>query len=97
MQVRIIGIKKGETKNQKVFFNYYGVKEFSDYDRANAECKGQEPIDAFSYTDYNLEIGDLVDFQYEPGFQGRATLSNIVMIEPAGNPYEAKEEKKAAK
>lgn len=94
MQVTIVGIKKGQTKNNKDFFNYYGLKQFSDYDKENSECDGQEPVTAFSYKDYMVQVGDLVDFQYEPGFEGRATLSNIIMIKPGGGiPFENKEKK----
>ena len=92
MQVTIIGIKKGETKNQKVFYNYYGLKQFSDYDMENAECTGQEPVTAFSYKDYNVQVGDLVDFRYEPGYQGQATLSDIIMVSP-NTPFDTKEKK----
>lgn len=90
MQVTIVGIKKGETKTQRAFYNYYGLKDFSDYDQGNAECEGQEVVDAFSYKDYNLHVGDLVDFQYEPGFKGQAALSNIVMIKPETSPFDEK-------
>lgn len=91
MQVRIVGIKSGETKNRKPCFNYYGLRNFSDYDLENSTCFGQQPVEAFSYKDYGVSVGDLVDFQYEPGFEGRATLSNIVMIEMhGGDPFENK-------
>ena len=82
----IVGIKKGTTKNDKVCFNYYALKEFSYYDKGNSECWGQDIVSAFSYTDYHLEVGDLVDFRYEPGFEGKATLSDIVMLQPAAVP-----------
>lgn len=89
MQVTIVGIKKGETKNKKPCFNYYGLRNFSDYDMENSDCDGHQPVEAFSYKDYGIAVGDLVDFQYEPGFEGRATLSNIVMVKMgSGNPFE---------
>lgn len=84
MQVTIVGIRKGETKNKKPCFNYYGLRDFSDYDKENSECEGSQVIVEFSYKDYGLSVGDVVDFQYEPGFEGRATLSNVVMIKMAG-------------
>ena len=82
MQVKICGIRKGTTKTGKVFCNYYGVKDFSAYDAENNECQGHEATSAFSYKDYGLQPGDLVDFQYEPsGFDGKAVLGNIVVLE----------------
>lgn len=96
MKCKIVGIKKGTTKSGKECYNYYGLKEFSDYDQANNECQGKEPVSAFSYTNYSVQVGDLVDLRYEPGFQGQASLEDIVMIEPAGGaPFEKKAEKAA--
>lgn len=96
MKVTIVGIKKGKTKKGVDCFNYYGLKDFTDYDQANSECSGHDIVDAFSYKDYSIQVGDLVDFQYEPGFQGKASLSDIVMVKPAGGiPFEQKKEKEA--
>lgn len=98
MQVTIVGIRKGETKNKKACYNYYGLKNFSDYDMENSECLGHQPVSEFSYKDYGLSIGDVVDFQYEPGFEGKATLSNVVMIKMAGGtPFDGEAAKDAAK
>ncbi|MBO5472198.1 MAG: hypothetical protein J6A08_00170 [Lachnospiraceae bacterium] len=98
MKCTIVGIKKGKTKNGKECYNYYGVKDFSDYDRENSECQGQEPVSAFSYKDYSVMVGDVVDFRYEPGFEGRATLEDIVMVEPAGKtPFDNAEGKTKGK
>lgn len=81
MRVQLVGIREGETKNGKPCYNYYGLKDFSDYDKENSKCEGMEPVSAFSYKDYGVMVGDIVDFQYEPGYEGKAVLSNIVMIE----------------
>lgn len=98
MQVTITGIREGQTKNKKPCYNYYGLREFSDYDKENSICIGRQVIVEFSYKDYGLQVGDLVEFQYEPGFEGRATLSNVVMIRPeGGNPYDDGKPKDTAK
>lgn len=98
MQVTIVGIRKGETKNEKAFYNYYGLKNFSDYDMESSECLGQQPVSEFSYKDYGLSVGDVVDFQYEPGFEGKARLSNVVMIQMAdGTPFDGGAAKETAK
>lgn len=98
MECTIVGIKKGTTKGGKDCFNYYGTKNFSDYDLDNSECFGKDIVSAFSYKDFNLQIGDVVDLRYEPGFEGRATLDNIVVIKPAGgNPFDKDKEKAANK
>lgn len=98
MQVKIVGIKKGETKNKKPCFNYYGLRDFSDYDMENSVCLGHQLVSEFSYKNYGLSIGDVVDFQYEPGYEGKATLSNVVMIKMAGGtPFDGEASKEAAK
>lgn len=98
MKCTIVGIKKGSTKNGKDTFNYYGLKDFSDYDMENSECQGKDIVAAFSYKDYGVMIGDEVDLRYEPGFEGRATLSDIVVLKPAGkNPFDEKKENATGK
>lgn len=93
MKVEIVGVKKGQTKNGKDCFNYYGLKDFSDYDQENSQCEGQEVVKEFSYKDFGVKVGDEVEFQYEPGFEGKATLSNIQMLKAGGSTLPFKEEK----
>lgn len=98
MQVTIVGIRRAETKSKKVFYNYYGLKAFSDYDMETSECEGSQPVSEFSYKDYGLSVGDVVDFQYEPGYEGKAVLSNVVMIRPeGGTPFDDGKVKDTAK
>lgn len=83
MKVKIIGVMKGKNKAGKSFSQYYYQKEFTDYEAGNNDCAGMATGNEFSYTDYNLKPGDECDFQYEPGFQGRATLSEVVVLKEA--------------
>lgn len=82
MKVTIIGIKKATTKNGKNFCEYYYQKNFTDYDIQNTDCAGFMVGSEFSYRDYGLKPGDECDFQYEPGFDGKATLSDVVVTKP---------------
>lgn len=93
MKVEIVGVMKGQTKTGREFLNYYGLKEFSDYDKENSQCEGLEVVKEFSYKDYGVKVGDEVEFQYEPGFNGKATLSNILMLKAGGGISPFKEEK----
>lgn len=98
MKVTIVGIKKGENKKGNPCFNYYGLKDFSEYDVSNSECCGHQIVSEFSYKDYGLAVGDMVDFRYEPGYEGKATLSDVVMIKMAvGTPFDGEASKEAAK
>lgn len=83
MKVIILGVKKGTTKGGNNFFQYYFKKPFTDYEVENSECLGMMTGAEFSYTDYNLKPGDECDFQYEPGYQNKATLSDVVVLKEA--------------
>ena len=82
MKVTIVGVRKSESKGKDVF-NYYGLKDFTDYEVQNSDCVGQAVVSEFSYIDYGLCVGDVVEFLYEPGFQGRASLVDIRVLTPA--------------
>lgn len=84
MKVTIIGVNAGQTKNQRNYYRYYFSKPFADYDIENSECRGEMTGSEFSYKHYNVEPGDECDFQYEPGFEGKAVLSDIIVLKPAG-------------
>lgn len=83
MKVTILGFRKAQTKNGRGFVQYYFKKDFSDYDLNNSECNGELVGSEFSYKDYNLKVGDVCDFQYEPGFNERATLSDVIVLKDA--------------
>lgn len=90
MQVKIIGVKKseyGKEGNRKVGFNYCGIKEYTRYERENADCEGHDVIKEFSNTDFGIHPGDVVEFVYEPGFQDRATLVDVRIISMADDPF----------
>lgn len=81
MKATVVGIMKGKTKNNKEFVRYNYTKNFTDYEMENGECAGVAVGTEFSYHDYNIKPGDVCDFQYEPGFEGRATLSDVVVLQ----------------
>lgn len=91
MKVTIIGIKKAKTKNGKDFCQYYFQKAFTGYEVENSECLGFAVGSEFSYNDYGLKPGDECDFLYEPGFEGKATLSDVVVLKPVEDGKGAKD------
>lgn len=90
MIVQIVGVKKSNYKGRdgkdKTGFNYYGTKAFTQYEQENAECEGVDVVREFSSTDYNIHPGDVVNFEYEPGYEGKATLMNVTMISMSDKP-----------
>ncbi len=79
MIVNITGVKSGTTKNDKPFFQYYGTTEFTGYERQSGTCDGLQVVSEFSYVDYGVRPGDICNFEYAPGYQGKAMLSNITI------------------
>lgn len=97
MRVTIVGVKKSKSKDRDAF-NYAGIKDYTDYEQDNAVCEGQDVISEFSYRDFGLHVGDVVEFLYEPGFQGRATLTDVRMVSSNEIPFEGgKDAKKETK
>ena len=98
MKVTILGIKRAKTKSGRDFCQYYYSKNFTDYEMENSDCEGLIVGSEFSYRDYNIRPGDECDFQYEPGFEGKATLSDVVVLKPVdGIPFEKEKTNENAK
>lgn len=91
MKVTIIGIKKATSKSGRDFVQYHVSVPFSGYDIENSDCEGFQVKTEFTYHDYNLKVGDVCDFQYEPGFDGKATLSDVVVLKPNDEPKKDKQ------
>ena len=86
MKVTITGIMKGTSKNNRQFTQYFGTTPFSDYETESNDCTGFKVVEVFTYQDFGpISVGDLCEFLYEPGYQGRATLSGVKPIKNAGN------------
>lgn len=87
MKVTITGIMRGKNSKDRAFLQVFGTTSFSrmETENENNDCQGFKTVSVFTYTDYNVKVGDEVDLVYEPGFQGQAALSDIVVLKPADN------------
>ena len=90
MQVKIVGVKRseytGKDGKDKTAINYFGLKDFTNYEKDNSDCEGVCAIAEYSSTDYGVHVGDIVEFMYEPGFKDKATLVDIIPIKIADKP-----------
>lgn len=97
MQVTILGIKKGTYKGKdgvnKTAYNYSCMKNYTEYEKENAECIGNDVIREYSSKEYPVQVGDVVDLIYEPGFEGKATLVDMRMVKITNTPFEKKGDK----
>lgn len=90
MAYTIVGIRKGESKGRPCW-NIAATKEYSAYDQQNSECEGVDVVSEFTYVDFGIHPGDSVEFMYEKGFQGRATLVDVKILSFAsGTPFDGK-------
>ena len=83
MKVQIVGVQNGQSKNGRVFKNIYFTKEFSQYEVQNGSCVGYKVASEFTYLDVQCKPGDVCEFTYEPGYQDKATLTNVTVLKEA--------------
>lgn len=75
----VVGIKNGKTKAGKEFQTIFYLDHFTDYDLDNSDaCFGNTALSVYSPRRYDLKPGDIVKMVYEPGFEGKAVLTDIV-------------------
>ena len=86
MKVTVTGTMKGTSKAGREFFQLFATTPFTEYESQNNDCMGLKTVEVFTYLDCgSLRVGDEVDLVYEPGFQGRATLVQIVPVKLAAD------------
>lgn len=78
---KVIGIKRGVTKDKgRPWTVLYLVGEFNDYEE-NVEGQCCKEIFVYGYLDVKLQ--EEVEIKYSVGFQGKAVISGITVIENA--------------
>lgn len=84
---KIIGISSYE-KNGVRFYTLNFLQEFSDYESQNGATgvKVGSAWTSLAVCD-TLRVNDLVDLRYEPGFQGKAQLADVVRYSPNDKHY----------
>lgn len=82
MSMKIVGIKEvtmTSGKNEgKTGYTYYFEKPFTDYELTNSVCFGCAVTSEFSYTRFEVAVGDVVIPVYDKGFQDKAVLVNLI-------------------
>ena len=78
MIAKVVGVT-GYEKDGKKNFTLHFVQEFSEADRSNG-AEGLKVSTVWTRLEKAAAIApnDLVDLQFEPGFEGRATLVDIL-------------------
>lgn len=80
----VMGIKKTKsTKTGKDCFTYAFAGDYTDYEQENGECEGRTVMQEFCYTEFPVSVGDMVELDYEKGFQDKAQLCGINVVKPA--------------
>lgn len=86
MKVTITGIMKGTSKNNRQFTQFFGTTPFTGYEIESNDCTGLKTVEVFTYQNFGaVKVGDVCEFLYEPGFQGRATLTDVLVVKESKN------------
>ena len=77
---------KGISKNNRQFTQFFGTTPFTSYESESNDCSGLKVVEVFTYQDFGpILVGDVCEFLYEPGFQGRATLADVKLLKEPKN------------
>lgn len=80
----VIGKKSYKSASSgKTGYTYYFAVDFKDSDKEAGECEGRATLQEFSYTDFPVIPGDKISLFYERGYQDKAMLADIQVMEPA--------------
>lgn len=80
----VIGKKSYKSASSgKTGYNYFFAVDFKDSEKEAGECEGRATLQEFSYNDFPVIPGDKVALSYERGFQDKAVLVDIEVVEPA--------------
>ena len=77
----VIGKKQVRTKAGRDFYNYYLARPFSLYENAVSALGRAVEIEG-SGQSFDVKPGDFVELRYTKGFQDKAMLSEMVVVEP---------------
>ena len=86
MKGRLVGIvarKKDDGKTSTtLFLDQVG---FSPYESTATICKGYKTREVYFAGEVNAEPGDVLNIDYDEGFQGRATVIGVEVIQRKKN------------
>lgn len=87
MKVEVIGVISGESKNKngelKPSTTIFYKTPFSDYDsnREGMICDGKKVGQCYIGKIINCFAGDIVSLDFVPGYEGKATLDDVTVIQ----------------
>lgn len=85
MYARIVGLSFAE-KDGKKSATLYFEKDFNDYQKDNGAIGVAVATEWTRLASaQGLKVGDEVDLRYEPGFEGKATLTDILVMKKSGS------------
>lgn len=80
----VIGKKAYTSSNSgKTGYTYYFASDFKQNEIDGGDCEGRCTLSEFSYTNFNVIPGDIVELEYDKGYQDKAVLENIEVVQPA--------------
>ena len=82
---KVVGIRETKSKTTgRSWFVYYLVEEFTDYEKDNSEvCSGVKVTSEETSLRFDVNVGDKVKCYYDKGFQGKASIAEMIVKEKA--------------
>jgi hypothetical protein len=78
---QIVGIEMGFNKTSgKPFTVLHTVCEFNDYETTNRGAEGKKCESTYIRGSVKCEIGDEVNFTYQPGWNNKAEVTGIEIV-----------------
>lgn len=81
----VVGIRETKSKSSgKAWFNYFLMEDYNDYEKENSvQCSGVKVSVEETALRFDVQVGDKVKCYYDKGFQGKASLSEMIVKEKA--------------
>lgn len=76
--MKVVGIFRGQNKENKSFTVLHVIKDFDDYQLDNAEGNAVDTL--FIRGQLKVDIGNEIDPIYGVGYQGKAIVKDIVIF-----------------
>lgn len=85
MKATIIGIRRAENKDGNLVTSLFVSIPFEDWEAAGdtTVCLGSKVSSEYIRKDINAKPGDVVELSYKKGFQDKAVLDDVTVLDRA--------------
>lgn len=78
---QIVGIEKGINKKYNTQYTIlHTITDFSEYEKTNKGAIGDKVEATYIRGNIECNLGDTVEFEYQPGFNNEAVVSGVKKV-----------------